>query len=318
MMNKLKFIDKFMSVLLIAMILVNTVPVTAFANSEQEEELFSFGVYDSEEKPVPSADISYKILSEDEEVDSGSLTTNDKGQAVISDKHFDNESALNISYTVSKDGYNNKEGTVPLSKKRADINLEKSSSSDSNKVEITFNKKGDGIVKVDGSTITDFPKTLAFEKSSKITIEFFAENNSYIKSISKKDANNGISDINITDKDENYYKETITAEDTITYDVNFGKKYALTIKSNIKATDNNLCEINLNNNSVTADDYTVYYKSGEEISLNISAKDKTDNTNYENSYGYQISKVSINNKNEEILDKNSYEYSFKIDSDTNI
>lgn len=106
-----KTTDKILSVVLALMLIISIMPISAFASTENNADVFTFTVKDETGTPVKDASVYFAISVDDVTATDGNIVTDENGEAVVeamadyAEAVSGDESSVAIIYTVSKDGY---------------------------------------------------------------------------------------------------------------------------------------------------------------------------------------------------------------------
>lgn len=270
-----KTVDRILSIVLAFIMTVSLLPMTAFASTEANPGEFTVTVKNESDEPISGAGISYEILVDSESKVKGNLSVTN-GEAVIpnvsdySDDIADESKTVEISYEITKDGYNTVNKKVTVTDVAGSI-AETLTAVVAEKVNVTVAKNGDGTVYVNNEEITS--QGCAVDKGSEVLIKVIPDEGSYIKEVQFSD--NNIEKIT----EPQYFEKTITADEDISVCVTFVKTFTVEVTKNDGGT------VTLNDEAVEENVVSKTYDENSEVKISVKPDD-----------GYQIGSVTIGDK----------------------
>lgn len=281
--SKIKRTDRIMSVVLAFVMVISMVPLTVFASTAANPDVFTFTVTDGT-NPIAGATVT---LSGDVEA---SADTDTNGEVAFSEftslEHPEIE--VECDYTVSKNGYVTATGTINSATDgwtgNKDIVL---TAATPETATVSVTKSGNGTVKLDDSETN----TITVNKGEYVAVEITPASGSYIKELKI----NGQT-VSVTKGEA--FTDSLLIEDNTTVLVTFVREFTVSVSANTGGT------VKLDNAEVSSKEYD----EGSNAALSV-----VPNT------GYQIASVSINGTDQTISNVNSFSTSINnIDAAVNV
>ncbi len=288
--SRLRIVNQVLSIVLVVIMAVSILPLSVTASLEDNSGEFTFTIKDIKGKLLDDASISYEIDVDGISKTSGNICTAN-GEAIVSDmSNYSDEIAdgkkVEISYIVSKTGYNSKNATKTVTNVQDNIDIIIAKGA-LETVTVSVTKTGDGTVELNSSETS----TVTVNAGSTVKLKLTPNTGSYIKEVKIDGVSADISNKKLFEKD-------ITANENVNISVIFVKTYMVNISKNDGGT------VSLDGKQV---DSSVEFDENSNITLSVTA----DN-------GYQISTVTIDGDSQTISDATTFFKSFKINANTNI
>ena len=298
-MNKfnIKKIESLLAVLLVFVMVVGILPVTVFAENNDNRDVFTIGVKDSNGTAVNDADVTYTIKDGDSIVESAKGKTGIDGQISITEiANYSNKitsadgSTITISYSISKEGYTT---TVAENVKVLEVNGYINvlfTTNDNSKAKVSITKAGSGEIKINGTKVDGSYTTI--EKDTETKLEITPINgDSGVTHIKSLKIGTEVIDVN---KGQSYVNDKFSITEDTEIIVEFITEFTITASAynggTVKLNGNNADSINI--------------EEGAKLNIEVTPNS-----------GYQIATVSIDGENQEISDASTFSKEITVGKD---